>query len=54
MPYVSILKVCGLYYKSMRPVQVMQLLFIIVVTIAWPENFDFVLVPERDVTGILT
>ena len=28
--------------------------FIIVVIIAWPEKFDFVLVPEHDVTGILT
>ena len=27
---------------------------IIVVIITWPEKFDFVLVPEHDVTGILT
>ena len=27
---------------------------IIVVIITWPEMFDFVLVPEHDVTGILT
>ena len=28
--------------------------FIIVVVITWPEKFDFVLVPEHDVIGILT
>ena len=27
---------------------------IIVVIITWPEKFDFVLVPEHGVTGILT
>ena len=27
---------------------------IIVVIITWLEKFDFVLVPEHDVTGILT
>ena len=26
---------------------------IIVVIITWPEKFDFMLVPEHDVTGIL-
>ena len=29
-------------------------LFINVVTVTWPEKFDFVLVPEHDVTCILT
>ena len=28
--------------------------FFIVVIITWPQKFDFVLVPEHDVTGILT
>ena len=27
---------------------------IIVVIVTWPEKFDFVLVPEHDVTNILT
>ena len=27
---------------------------IILVIITWPEKFDFVLVPEYDITGILT
>ena len=27
---------------------------IIALIIMWPEKFDFVLVPEHDVTGILT
>ena len=26
----------------------------IVVIITWPEKFDFLLMPEHDVTGILT
>ena len=29
-------------------------LLIIIVIIMWPEKFDFVFVPEHDVTGILT
>ena len=32
----------------------LTILIIIVVIITWQEKFDFVLVPEHDVTGILT
>ena len=34
--------------------KVVLILFILVVIITWPEKFDFVVVPEHDVTGILT
>ena len=34
--------------------QLIKFQLIIVVIITWPEKFDFMLMPEHDVTGILT
>ena len=52
---LPVLQACGyLETVTAQPAVGGIRVFIIVVMITWPEKFDLVLVPEHDVTGILT